>query len=204
MEKPFQVFCCYAHSDNLYLEELKSHLTPLERQGLITINADIDINPGMEWKREIKRYLEKAQIILLLISSDFIASDYCYNNEMKRAMEQHERGEVRVIPILLRPSIWQETPFGKLQVLPKNARAVTEWRDRDKAWLAIAQGIEQVAMEWPTKLSVTSPQQSQSTINETRLQSITGTVRRDWGEAPDVSIFFGRTKELILLEQWIN
>ena len=134
-----------------------------------------------------------------------MASDYCYKNEMKQAMERHERGEARVIPILLRPGIWQETPFGKLQVLPRNARTVTEWRDRDKAWSAIAQGIEQVAKKQFTKLSMTSSEQSQSTINATELypKSRDGIAHRNWGEAPDIPVFFGRTKELILLEQWI-
>src|SRR5258708_1665064 len=107
MEKPLQVFCCYARSDELYLEELKKHLAPLERQGFISLKADIDIDPGMEWEREIDHHLGKAQIILLLISSDFIASNYCYEHEMKQAMKRHERGEARIIPILLRPSIWR-------------------------------------------------------------------------------------------------
>src|SRR5438552_896300 len=205
MEKSLQIFCCYARSDKLYLEELKKHLTPLERQGLIAMKADIDIDPGMEWEREINHHLGKAHIILLLVSSDFIASDYCYKNEMKQAMERHEQGEARVIPILLRPVIWRETPLGKLQVLPKNARTVTEWRDRDKAWFSIAQEIEQVAKQWLTKLLEASSKPPQSTINarEPHLQNIAGMVRSDWGEAPDTPVFFGRTEELSSLERWI-
>jgi hypothetical protein len=118
-------------------------------------------------------------------------------------MERHEYGEARVIPILLRPTVWQGAPLAKLQVLPNNARAVTEWQNRDQAWSAIAQGIKQVAQEWRTSLSVTSSEPSQSTINATSLYSkrSAAIVRRDRGEAPDVPIFFGRTKELILLER---
>ena len=120
-------------------------------------------------------------------------------------MERHERGEACVIPILLRPVIWQDAPFAKLQVLPNNARAITEWRNRDQALSAIAQGIEQVAKEQITKLSMTPPHQLQTAIDAPRLDTKgkTRIVRRDWGEAPYVPVFFGRTRELPLLEQWI-
>src|SRR5512135_832262 len=134
MASPVEIFCCYAREDQPLLQCLKAQLMPLQRQGFITLWADIDISAGSEWEKELEKHLDTAQVIILLVSPDFIASDYCYSKEMKRAMERHERGEARVIPILLRPSVWQETPFGKLQVLPKNARTVTEWRDRDKAW----------------------------------------------------------------------
>ncbi len=99
-----EVFCCYARKDQSLLLELKTHLTPLQREGLITLWADIDINAGMEWEKEIQRHLNTAQIILLLISPDFIASEYCYSVEMQRAVERHECGEARVIPIILQRS----------------------------------------------------------------------------------------------------
>jgi len=185
------IFCCYAREDQPLLLRLRAHLTFLERRGSLHIWHDMDISPGTEWKEEINKRLNTAHIILLLISSDFMTSEYCTSHEMKRAMERHEAGEARVIPILLRPSIWQEAPFAKLQVLPNNAKAVTEWRNRDKAWSTIAQGIEQVVKELRTSLSTTPSRQPPSTVNATRLYS-------DWGEAPDVPIFFGRTKELVL------
>src|SRR5450631_103615 len=110
MEKPLQVFCCYAREDQQYLLTLKKHLSPIQREGLIVVQADIDISPGEEWEQKISHYLNTAQIILLLISPDFMNSDYCYSQEMKRAMERHERGEARVIPVILRPILWQKTP----------------------------------------------------------------------------------------------
>jgi hypothetical protein len=200
-----EIFCCYARKDLSLLLKLKTHLALLEREGSLNIWHDMDISPGTEWEEEINKHLNTAHIILLLISPDFMASDYCYSKEMKRAMERHECGEARVIPILLRPGIWQEAPFAKLQVLPSNAQAVTEWRNRDKALFAIAQGIEQVAKKQLTKLLISSSQQPQSTINATRLhpKSRAGIVRRDWGDAPDVPTFFGRTEELATLEQWL-
>jgi len=79
-----EVFCCYAREDQPLLLDLKTHLMPLQREGLITLWADIDINAGEEWEKEIHRHLNTAQIILLLISSDFLASEYCYSIEMQR------------------------------------------------------------------------------------------------------------------------
>ena len=206
MNENIEIFCCYAREDQSFLLKLRTHLALLEREGMLNIWYDQNISPGSEWEQEINKHLNTAHLILLLVSPDFIASEYCYSKEMKQAMERQERGEAYVIPILLRSSIWQETPFAKLQVLPNNARAVTEWRNRDQAWFDIAQGIEHVAKELFRKLSMTSSQQSQSTINTARLhpKSIDEIVRYDWGEAPDVPIFFGRTKELITLEQWIT
>jgi len=86
MEIPCLVFCCYARKDQEFLHDLKTHLKSLEREGLITVKADIDISPGTEWETTINHHLEVANIILLLISPDFIASDYCFNEEMRRAI----------------------------------------------------------------------------------------------------------------------
>jgi TIR domain len=92
--------------------------------------------------------LNSANIILLLISPDFIDSDYCYDIELKRAMERHETGEARVIPILLRKCAWQDdAPFGKIQALPQNSKAVTSWANRDEAFTDIAEGIKRVIKE---------------------------------------------------------
>src|SRR6266568_2055117 len=101
------VFCCYAHEDAPHLENLKAHLTLLQRQGLIAVWADTNISPGSNWEEEVEKHLNTAHIILLLISADFIASDYCYSREMTRAIERDERGEARVIPVILRPGYWQ-------------------------------------------------------------------------------------------------
>ena len=105
--------------------------------------------PGDEWADEIDDNLDRADIILLLISADFIASDYCYEKEMQRAMARHNNSEAVVIPIILRPTDWQNTPFSKLQFLPKDGEPVTQWRDRDAAWLNVETGIKQVAESRP-------------------------------------------------------
>lgn len=147
MGQPLQVFCCYARSDQQYLHELKKHLAILQREELIEIKADIDISPGTEWEQEINRHLEEAQIILLLISADFIASDYCYDKEMRQALALHEQGKTRVVPVIIRPSSWQQSPFGKLQVLPPQAKPVESWQNRDEAYTSITEGIRSVVKE---------------------------------------------------------
>ncbi|MDV3347678.1 hypothetical protein QGP82_03145 [Leptothoe sp. LEGE 181152] len=76
-----------------------------------------------------------------MISADFIASDYCYEIELKQAMEHHQAGKARVIPIILRPADWKNTPFSDLQAFPTNAKPITSWSDRDEAWLNVETAI---------------------------------------------------------------
>jgi WD40 repeat protein len=142
-----EIFCCYAHEDALLLKRLKKHIIPLQREGLISILNDTDISPGTNWEEEIDKHLNTAQIILLLISPDFIASEYCYSEEMKQAMKRHDHGKTRVIPIILRYVDWQKTPFGKLQALPAGARPITSWHNLDEAFFNVEKGIRKAVEE---------------------------------------------------------
>jgi hypothetical protein len=135
------LFYSYAHEDESLRKELDKHLSLLRNQGLIAQWYDRDISAGMEWANQIDDHLNTAHIILLLISPDFMASKYCYGIEMKRALQRHERGDARVIPILLRPVDWRDAPFSMLQVLPQNAQPVTTWANRDSAFEEIAKQI---------------------------------------------------------------
>jgi internalin A len=139
------IFFSYSHQDEVLRDELETHLKLLQRQGVISTWHDRKILPGREWDREIDRYLEKAKIILFLISADFIASDYCWENEVKQALKWHESGHATVIPALLRSCDWKGAPFRKLQGLPKDMTPITAWRDRDAAWTDVATGIRAVA-----------------------------------------------------------
>src|SRR2546429_9897635 len=136
MHMPIKIFCCYAHEDEALLNKLKAHLKPLQRQGLIDVWHDRDIGAGAEWEQEIKDQLNAAQIILLLVSPDFMDSDYCYGIEMQRAIERHEQGEAIVIPVILRPVYFEGTHFSKLQALPTDAKAVvsSSWQYQDEAY----------------------------------------------------------------------
>lgn len=137
----FEVFFSYCHKDEALRDELAKHLNLLKRQEIITDWHDRSIGAGQEWKDQIDAHLNSARVILLLVSVDFLASEYCWNAEMRRAMERHETGAARVIPIILRPCDWHTAPFGKLQALPKDAKPVTRWEDQDEALLDVTQGI---------------------------------------------------------------
>jgi hypothetical protein len=141
------IFFAYAREDETLRDELEKHLSSLKRKDVITSWHDRRISAGKEWEGEIDTYLNTARVILLLISPDFIASDYCWDVEVKRAMERHEAGEARVIPIILRPVDWKSAPFGKLQALPTDAKPVTTWTNQDEAFLDVAQGIRAAVTE---------------------------------------------------------
>ena len=143
--EPVKLFYSYSHKDENLRKELVNHLTILERQGVLASWHDRDIEAGAEWNQEIERHLNESQIILLLISSDFIASPFCWDNEMACAMERHEASKAVVIPIILRSCDWKGAPFGKLQGLPKDMKPVNEWSNRDQAFTNVAQGIRKVA-----------------------------------------------------------
>jgi len=128
-------------------EELDIHLTLLRRRGLISAWSDREILPGENWGEKIDDNLEAAHIILLLVSRHFLASDYCYDIEMKRALERHAAGEAWVIPIIVRVANWRETRLAKLQALPKDGKPVRKWRDKDVAWASVEEGIERVVKE---------------------------------------------------------
>ena len=147
-----EVFFSYAHEDEELRDELAKHLKLLERQKVISAWYDRDISAGDDWKQEIEQRLNSADVILLLISADFLASDFCWGVELKRAMERHETGEARVIPIILREVDWKGAPFGNLQALPKNAKPVTNWANRDQAFADIARGIRQVVKDSQIRL----------------------------------------------------
>jgi|SRR5450755_3774146 tetratricopeptide (TPR) repeat protein len=161
--QPIEIFYSYAHADEKLRDELNKHLYNLKRQGFIVDWYDRDISAGTEWKHQIDSHLNTAQIILLLISPDFLASEYCYSIEMTRALERHEAGDARVIPIMLKSVDWHGAPFKKLQMLPKNAKAVTSWRNRSDAFVDIAKGIREVAKELKPAASsnASSPDKSQ-------------------------------------------
>lgn len=150
-DSPLQVFISYAHEDAQEMGELVKHLGMLKREGMIAPWLDRDITGGREWKGEIHGHLERADLILLLISVDFINSDYCWDVEMTRAMQRHDSGEARVVPVIVKPAEgWQRAPFAKLQALPNWGEPVadtTSWPSREVAWVNVAQGLRLVVSE---------------------------------------------------------
>src|SRR5436305_4277574 len=147
---PTEVFFSYAHEDEPFLGELLKHLDILKRLGVIRDWHDRKITAGTEWNEQIERYLNSAGVILLLVSADFISSDYAWGIEVSRAMERHEAGAARVIPVILRPTHgWQGegTPFGKLLAAPTDGKAVTLWANRDEAFADVAGHIRKAVEE---------------------------------------------------------
>jgi anti-anti-sigma factor len=138
---PIEIFFSYSHKDEELRNQLATHLGNLQRQRVISVWHDRRISPGSDWAGEIDRRLNQAQVIILLVSADFIDSDYAYGMEMARAMDRHKAGEARVIPVILRPVDWKDLPFSKLQALPKDGKAITTWTNIDEAFLDVARGI---------------------------------------------------------------
>lgn len=141
------VFLSYAQKDENVLEKLEAHLSTLKRKGQISLWYRREILPGTDWAKEIDRHIEQASIVLLLISDDFLASDYCDQVEVQRALQRHKEGQASVIPIILRPCDWQGASFGHLQPLPTAGKAFTTWGNRDEAFTDVVEGMKKVLEE---------------------------------------------------------
>jgi internalin A len=144
-ERAARIFVSYSHKDERLLNELKTHLSPLRRLNLIETWDDRSIEAGEDWREEINANLERADIILLLVSADFINSDYCYEKEMARALERHEKKEARVVPVIVRDSKWEMIEeLSKLQAVPKGGKPVRDWPNKDKAWKDVSDRIQKM------------------------------------------------------------
>ena len=139
------VFFSYSHRDEELRDELAKHLSDLQRQGVIAGWHDRMIGTGTHWEGAIHEHLNQARIILLLFGANFLASDYCYEFEALRALERHKAGEAVVIPIILRAADWTQTPFARLQALPKDLRPIASWPNHDEAFASVARSIRAVA-----------------------------------------------------------
>src|SRR5581483_8899108 len=146
---PVEVFCSYAREDETWLHKLEAYLSLLERQGLIALWHDRLIVPGTNWAKAIDTHLDTASIILLLVSADFFASNYCVGIEMKRALQRQEEGSACVIPILVREVLWTEAPFAHLQALPTDAKPLTTWQDEETALADVMAGIRRTIEALP-------------------------------------------------------
>jgi hypothetical protein len=143
--KALKVFVSYSHQDEALKNELIKHLSPLKRLNLIDDWHDGKIHAGDRWDAAISEALKDADIVLLLVSIDFINSRYCYEREMESALERERRGEVIVIPVIVRNCMWKSTEFARLQATPTEGKAIASWSDRDEALTVVAQRIQEVA-----------------------------------------------------------
>jgi hypothetical protein len=146
------LFYSYAHEDEAFVRELEKQLGMLKRLGVIATWHDRQIQAGESWERAIDEQLASAQVILFMVSADFVASDYIWNREMTTALARHELGEAVVIPIVLREvAFLEQAPFAKLQMLPRDARPIVAWPRADEAWAQVAESIGAVCKDLQSK-----------------------------------------------------
>ncbi len=139
-----RIFISYAHEDEDLKRELDKQLKVLKRSGKVEVWSDRQLIAGSDWDETIMSELRRADVILLLISADFNASDFIWDKELVVAMERHSEGSARVVPVILRECDWQRLPYAALQALPMHGKPVTEFLDRDVAYTQIARGVEQL------------------------------------------------------------
>jgi hypothetical protein len=145
--RSLKVFYSYSHRDEELRDQLEKHLSALRREGVIAEWHDRKITAGSEWKGDIDAQLEEADVILVLVSADFLGSEYCCDVEMKRAMERHQHGYARVIPVIIRACDWKNTLFADIQSLPTDGKPVTSWVNTDEAFVDVVQGIRAALVE---------------------------------------------------------
>src|SRR3974390_1800962 len=145
--RPLKVFISYAHEDDKLCEEFVKYLSQLRHDSLIEDWHDRRLTGGSEWEGQIDEHLNTADIVVLLVSQDFLNSRYCYDVEMERALERHKRGEARVVPVILRPCDWTTSPFARLNALPRDGRPIEEWKSQDQYFVNVVQGIRAIVRE---------------------------------------------------------
>ena len=165
------------------------------------------ISAGTNWAEEIDTHLQTSQIILLLVSPDFLYSEYCYSKEMMQAIDRHKNGQARVIPVILRPVLWEGAPFGELQALPKDAKPITIWKTLDEAFNNVAKGILRVVEELnspPLPKTILVPQHEQPARFQDKNSPITSShTQEDRENVPEIKNLYGRQGELSKLGRWI-
>lgn len=152
-----RLFVSYAHQDDDFRTELEQHLSPIVREGLITTWHDRKIVAGTDWSADIQRHLHEAQIVVLLVSASFIASDEC-QREMEIAFQRHTQGATRVIPIISRAVVWERSRIRSVQVLPRDALPIDQWPNRDAAWTHVAQAIREAAEQIAAAVRQSAPE----------------------------------------------
>ncbi len=173
--KPVEVFISYSRADEQLKDELCLHLASLTQQGKIKLRHDRIVGTGSNWNEETQSRLALAEVIFLLVTPQYISSDYCFDEEMQRAMERHERENTLVIPIIMQPCGWQTTPFSVLQALPKNGKPVSAWLDREEAWRYIISEVQKLIDLYSTAIpddNISEPSTGLKIADENRDQKM--------------------------------
>lgn len=200
--KPIEIFFSYVHQDESLREQFNVHLGNLQRQSVIQQWHDRQILPGTEWDGAVHAHLHTADIILLLLSADFMASNYCWDIEVKQALKRHEAEVACVIPVLLRPVDWQDCLFSHLQPLPRDRNPITRWPDQDEAFLHIVQELRTVILGLIRKRNP-NVDPAQESASRSFSPSSAGSTPTPYENLPRSGVveFVGRTQDLIELHQ---
>lgn len=178
MAKGLKVFISYSHMDEHALERLTKHLAVLKREGSVREWFDQKILPGGDIDAQISEHLEECQVFIAIVSADFLSSHYCYDRELKRALERHELGSMTVMPIIVQACDWKASPLGQLKALPKDGKPVADWTNENNAWFDVVGQIRRLISEGPS--TRTDQLQEVSGIKLTRTPKYR--VRRDFDE----------------------
>jgi hypothetical protein len=144
---PVEIFISYAHADADLASLLDIHLAALRREGLVSTWIDHQIEPGDQWREAIDSRLDRAAVVLLLVSANFIASKYCWDVEAPRAKERHDQGKVTIIPVILRACDWKHLWFAEFQAVPTGARPVASWLDVHEAMADVARAVRSAVLK---------------------------------------------------------
>lgn len=164
MSRPVNLFFSYSHKDEALRDELAAHLALLRRQGVIRDWHARCVGAGDDWQGVVDEHLDRADVVLVLVSADFLASDYCYDVELRRVVERSARGEALLIPVILRACDWSGAPFGARRALPRDARPVTSWPNRDEAWNDVATSIRVAVAQLAQKPPAAEPPKAPSAL----------------------------------------
>ena len=154
-----KLFFSYSHKDEELRNELETHLALLKRQGIISSWHDRRISAGEDFGQAISSELESAQVVLLLVSANFLASDYCFEKEMGRALEKHADGTAVLVPVILHPCDWQSSPLGSLRATPTDGLAISMHANQHEALACVAKDVREAAnrfIERQTPVEATS------------------------------------------------
>lgn len=138
----WRAFYSYSHQDEEWRTKLSTYLNPLVRSKRMVEWHDRKIEPGADWNTEISEQLAEANLIFLLVSEAFLASDYCFGVEVEAAMTRVKEGSARVVPILLKPCLWDVSPFSNLQIIPRDAKPILSWPKPEEAFWDVAKEIQ--------------------------------------------------------------
>ncbi len=191
-----KVFISYSHKDESHREDFEEHLTMMRRNGIIDSWSDRKIIPGEDWKDKIDKNLESANIIVFLVSSSFLASDYCYDVEVKRAIQRHTEGTAQIISIIVRDCDWSDCQFARFQVVPKDALPITKWENKDSAWLDAIKGIKKHIEAFKSKLSVI---QNENPLNSVHISEET----QSWLEDTEIVLTHRKVDKIKLSDIYV-